>query len=67
MLGKLSELILNHFQDKLYDDFIPEFTGAKFNASGWINLFATAGAKYFVLVTVRYSELGLGTVYLRVL
>ncbi|CAE6426674.1 unnamed protein product [Rhizoctonia solani] len=40
-------------EDKLYDDFIPEFNGAKFNASQWINLFATAGAKYFVLVTVR--------------
>jgi alpha-L-fucosidase len=40
-------------QDKLYDDFIDEFNGAKFDASQWVDLFASAGAKYFVLVTVR--------------
>lgn len=39
-------------QDKLYDDFIPDFNGKKFDAAQWIDLFATAGAKYFVLVTV---------------
>ncbi|CAE6405806.1 unnamed protein product [Rhizoctonia solani] len=46
-------------EDKLYDDFIPEFTGAKFNASEWINLFATAGAKYFVLVTKHHDGFAL--------
>lgn len=39
-------------QDKLYDDFIPDFNPKKFDAAQWIDLFATAGAKYFVLVTV---------------
>ncbi|KAF8751690.1 Alpha-L-fucosidase [Rhizoctonia solani] len=39
-----SNELWNHHRDtygesKLYDDFIPEFTGAKFNASRWINLF----------------------------
>ncbi|CAE6364822.1 unnamed protein product [Rhizoctonia solani] len=46
-------------EDKLYDDFIPEFTGAKFNASEWLNLFATAGAKYFVLVTKHHDGFAL--------
>ncbi|CAE6446498.1 unnamed protein product [Rhizoctonia solani] len=46
-------------KDKLYDDFIPEFTGAKFNASKWIDLFATAGAKYFVLVTKHHDGFAL--------
>ncbi|KAH7325490.1 glycoside hydrolase superfamily [Rhizoctonia solani] len=46
-------------EDKLYDDFIPEFNGAKFNASQWINLFATAGAKYFVLVTKHHDGFAL--------
>jgi hypothetical protein len=39
-------------QDVVYDDFIPKFDGSKFNASEWVELFAEAGAKYFVLVTV---------------
>lgn len=33
----------------VYDDFIQDFTGADFNASEWVNLFADAGAKYFVI------------------
>lgn len=35
--------------DFVYDDFINDFTAADFNASTWVNLFADAGAKYFVL------------------
>ncbi|GAB1526106.1 hypothetical protein RhiTH_009272 [Rhizoctonia solani] len=59
-----SNELWNHHRDtygesKLYDDFIPEFTGAKFNASRWINLFATAGAKYFVLVTKHHDGFAL--------
>ncbi|KAG8706494.1 hypothetical protein FRC11_008185, partial [Ceratobasidium sp. 423] len=46
-------------EDTLYDDFIPEFTGAKFNASQWIDLFANAGAKYFVLVTKHHDGFAL--------
>lgn len=45
----------NYGQDVVYDDFIANFTGAKFDANEWIDLFANAGAKYFVLVTVRHS------------
>jgi hypothetical protein len=40
-------------QDVFYDDFIANFTAAKFNASAWVELFDDAGAKYFVFVTVR--------------
>ncbi len=29
-----------------YKDFIPQFTGAKFNADAWADLFARAGAKF---------------------
>ncbi|KAJ7695508.1 glycoside hydrolase family 29 protein [Mycena rosella] len=38
-------------KDVIYDDFIPDFTASKFNASAWVDLFDRAGAKYFVLVT----------------
>jgi len=41
-------------QDFIYDDFIPHFNATKFNASAWVDLFANAGARYFVLVTVRF-------------
>ena len=34
-----------------YDDFIPSFTGDKFNAKEWMDLMAEAGAKYIVPVT----------------
>jgi hypothetical protein len=49
----LMRCILKLLQDFIYDDFIPQFTAVKFNASAWVDLFATAGARYFVLVTVR--------------
>ncbi|QRV99595.1 alpha-L-fucosidase [Ceratobasidium sp. AG-Ba] len=45
--------------DKVYDDFISEFTGAKFDAAEWVDLFATAGAKYFVLVTKHHDGFAL--------
>jgi alpha-L-fucosidase len=33
-----------------YKDFIPLFRGERFDASGWVNLFASAGARYIVPV-----------------
>ncbi|KAG8876596.1 hypothetical protein FRB97_004072 [Tulasnella sp. 331] len=45
--------------DVLYDDFINDFTAAEFNASAWVNLFADAGAKYFVLVTKHHDGFAL--------
>ncbi|KAG8817644.1 hypothetical protein FRC17_011134 [Serendipita sp. 399] len=46
-------------EDVVYDDFIPGFNGAKFNASQWINLFHDAGAKYFVIVTKHHDGFAL--------
>ncbi|KAJ6276640.1 glycoside hydrolase [Bipolaris maydis] len=38
-----------------YDDFIPSFTGDKFNAKEWVDLIAEAGAKYLVPVTKHHE------------
>ncbi|PVF93523.1 glycoside hydrolase [Serendipita vermifera] len=46
-------------EDVVYDDFIKDFSGAKFNASQWVDLFADAGAKYFVLVTKHHDGFAL--------
>ncbi|KAG8860319.1 hypothetical protein FRB96_003968 [Tulasnella sp. 330] len=43
----------------VYDDFIANFTGSDFNASAWVNLFADAGAKYFVLTTKHHDGFAL--------
>ncbi|KAF8189948.1 glycoside hydrolase family 29 protein [Mycena galopus ATCC 62051] len=43
----------------IYDDFIPDFTASKFNASAWLDLFDRAGAKYFVLVTKHHDGFAL--------
>ncbi|KAJ7627650.1 glycoside hydrolase family 29 protein [Mycena polygramma] len=43
----------------VYDDFIPDFTASKFNASAWVDLFDRAGAKYFVLVTKHHDGFAL--------
>jgi len=45
-------------QDVLYDDFFGNFTGSKFNASRWLDIFDEAGAKYFVLTTVNVDPPG---------
>lgn len=44
-------------QDVVYDDFFANFTGSKFNASQWLDLFDEAGAKYFVFTTVSIRAL----------
>ncbi|KAG8807306.1 hypothetical protein FRC18_005636 [Serendipita sp. 400] len=46
-------------ENVVYDDFITGFSGAKFNASQWINLFHDAGAKYFVIVTKHHDGFAL--------
>ncbi|KAJ6486823.1 glycoside hydrolase family 29 protein [Mycena sanguinolenta] len=43
----------------IYDDFIPDFTASKFNASAWVDLFDRAGAKYFVLVSKHHDGFAL--------
>ncbi|KAJ6499583.1 glycoside hydrolase family 29 protein [Mycena vitilis] len=46
-------------ENVVYDDFIPDFTASKFNASAWVDLFDRAGAKYFVLVTKHHDGFAL--------
>ncbi|KAL0935970.1 glycoside hydrolase family 29 protein [Colletotrichum truncatum] len=38
-----------------YDDTFPEFTASKFDAKEWVDLFADAGAKYFVITTKHHD------------
>ncbi|KAI0076395.1 glycoside hydrolase family 29 protein [Panus rudis PR-1116 ss-1] len=43
----------------VYDDFIANFTAFKWDPDGWTDLFADAGAKYFVLVTKHHEGFAL--------
>ncbi|KAJ7467488.1 glycoside hydrolase family 29 protein [Mycena latifolia] len=42
-----------------YEDFIGNFTAAKFDPAAWVDLFDRAGAKYFVLVTKHHDGMSL--------
>ncbi|RDB20778.1 Alpha-L-fucosidase [Hypsizygus marmoreus] len=46
-------------KDVVYDNFIANFTAAKFNASEWVDLFDKAGAKYFVFVSKHHDGFAL--------
>jgi alpha-L-fucosidase len=39
----------------VYDDFMTNFTANKFNPKDWVDLFADAGARYFVQVTKHHD------------
>ncbi|KAF6836364.1 glycoside hydrolase family 29 protein [Colletotrichum musicola] len=41
--------------DWAYDDTFPEFTASQFDAKEWVDLFADAGAKYFVITTKHHD------------
>ncbi|KAH7079788.1 glycoside hydrolase superfamily [Paraphoma chrysanthemicola] len=41
--------------DVVYDDFIQNFTAAKFEPKDWVDLFADAGANYFVQVSKHHD------------
>ena len=45
--------------DVVYDDFIANFTAAAWSPDEWVDLFVTAGAKYFVLVTKHHDGFAL--------
>ena len=45
-------------QDVVYDDFIANFTASTWDPKAWLDLFTDAGAKYFVIVTVRTAFMG---------
>jgi alpha-L-fucosidase len=42
-----------------YDDFIPQFTAAKFDPQSWVRLIANAGAEYFVLTSKHHEGFAL--------
>jgi len=42
-------------RDVVYDDFIQNFTAAAFDAKAWVDLFAEAGARYFVQVSKHHD------------
>ncbi|KAJ0319610.1 hypothetical protein Brms1b_003768 [Colletotrichum noveboracense] len=41
--------------DWAYDDTFPEFNASNFDAKEWVDLFADAGAKYFVITTKHHD------------
>jgi alpha-L-fucosidase len=41
--------------DHVYDDFIADFTASAFDPKEWVDLFADAGAKYFVQVSKHHD------------
>lgn len=41
--------------DVVYDDFIANFTAAAFDPKEWVDLFAAAGAQYFVQVAKHHD------------
>ncbi|GKT83914.1 tissue alpha-L-fucosidase [Colletotrichum tofieldiae] len=41
--------------DWAYDDTFPEFNASSFDAKEWVDLFADAGAKYFVITTKHHD------------
>jgi alpha-L-fucosidase len=46
-------------QDFKYDDFIPQFTAAKYDPKAWAQLFQAAGAKYYVLTSKHHEGFAL--------
>jgi alpha-L-fucosidase len=42
-------------EDFAYDDFIPRFTAERYDPRAWIELFAQAGARYFVLTAKHHD------------
>lgn len=45
--------------DLNYDDFFPNFTALAYDPKSWVDLFADAGAKYFVLTTKHHDGFSL--------
>ena len=45
--------------EQVYDDFIPDFTASLFDPKEWVDLFADAGAQYFVQVSKHHDGFAL--------
>ncbi|MEV4315431.1 alpha-L-fucosidase [Actinocrispum sp. NPDC049592] len=46
-------------KDFKYDDFIPQFTAAKYDPRAWVQMIAGAGAKYYVLTSKHHEGFAL--------
>lgn len=46
-------------EDWVYDDTFPDFNASKFDPKSWVDLFAEAGAKYFVITTKHHDGFAL--------
>jgi alpha-L-fucosidase len=46
-------------KDFKYDDFIAQFTAAKYDPKAWVQLFQAAGAKYYVLTSKHHEGFAL--------
>jgi alpha-L-fucosidase len=46
-------------KDFKYDDFIPQFTAAKYDPKAWVQLFQASGAKYYVLTSKHHEGFAL--------
>lgn len=51
--------LANYGNKSVYDDFIQNFTASEFNPKDWVDLFADAGANYFVQVTKHHDGFAL--------
>ncbi|KAI0127263.1 alpha-l-fucosidase [Xylariales sp. AK1849] len=47
--------LANYGPDFVYDDFVANFTAAAYSARDWVDLFADAGATYFVQVAKHHD------------
>ena len=47
------------FGDAPYDDFLDQWTAAKFDAAAWVSLFAEAGASYVIPTTKHHDGVAL--------
>lgn len=43
----------------MYDDFFTNFTAESWDAKGWVDLFADAGAQYFVITSKHHDGFAL--------
>jgi alpha-L-fucosidase len=46
-------------RDWAYDDTFPDFTASEFDAKAWVDLFAEAGAQYFVITSKHHDGFAL--------
>lgn len=53
--GFREERLRTYGEELFYDDFVDNFTASAYDPKEWVDLFADAGAKYFVLTTKHHD------------